>query len=182
MKKALIIIIPIVLVLLIAGSVAVYFIWQSFSKGSNNSGGNTATVTVTANPGVAEDSGEVENEACALLTLSIAKQVLGSDAVLASQNSGNCTYSSESEFGVLVIVVSKSDVLTARTQYEAAKSTVYENNTTAVTGLNVDEAYFANGMAQLSMLKGDSWIIISGTSAKYTNEKDLAVATARLVF
>src|SRR3990172_10462632 len=99
MKKALLIIIPIALILCIIGAVATYFIWQSIQKGNTLTGGSTPSVTIT--PEVTDTSTNTNNPSntsetgvCALLTLDIAKQILGNDAKLASQSSGNCTYSS----------------------------------------------------------------------------------------
>jgi hypothetical protein len=117
--------------------------------------------------------------------LDIAKTILGNDAILASQNTKNCTYSSTNidaaSFGVLTIIVTKSSTTTARTQFEQAKSSAYSNQIETVTGLNADDAYFANTLKQLSILKGDSWIIIFGISDNFASEKELAIATAQLV-
>ena len=200
MKKALIIIIPIILVLCVICAVVVYFVWQSAGnkltdlQGLLNVSPTAGTVNVTAGANtndnlndttVPADGNTVTSDVCNLLTLDMAKQLLGSDTKLASQNTGNCTYTTldldTSAFGMLTMVVSKSNPATARTQFEQAKTLAYGSQTEPVSGLNADAAYFATTMQQLSILKGDSWIIISGVSDKYASEKELALATAALV-
>ena len=181
MKKALAIIIPIVLVLCVAAGVGIYFLWQSANK----------TVTdiqsqLDISPTIENTVDTTNNNVCSILTLDIAKQILGDDAQPASENSGNCTYSSvnvdTSAFGVLTMVVSKTNSITAKSNFEQGKTLAYDNQTEPVTGLNVDDAYYATTLKQLSILKGDSWIIISGTSDNYTDEKELAIATAKLIY
>lgn len=192
MKKALIIIGSVIIVscILITGIVA--WQWQNISNQFNSAFNKAVTQTTAptsavndANNNDYNDSTSSSTDVCGVLTLDIAKQILGKEATLSSQNAGNCTYSamtSDGGFGVLVMVISTNDSASARTSFETAKRTVYENDTVDVSGLNVDGAYYANSIGQLSILKGNSWVIISGTSDKYANGKDLAVATAKLIY
>jgi hypothetical protein len=192
MKKTLLIIVPIVLVILVIVGVVIYFVLQFVNKkGTDNvdllgiSPTVETSVTGTSDSGNTGDSNTVENNACLLLTLDIAKEILGSDAILASQNPGNCTYSATnaetSAFGIITIVVTKTNPITAKEQFDQAKTISYSGDTETITELNADEAYFANTYKQLSILKGDSWIIISGTSDKFADEKEISMATAKLV-
>ena len=188
MKKKLIIILSILLVLCVIGGVVIFFVWQSASKtidNIQNQLGVSPTVEASQSDTSATDGSASSNEACNLLTLDIAKAILGSDAVLASQNTGNCSYTSTSSdfssVGGLTIVVTTTDAVTAKSEFEQAKTLSYSNQTEAVTGLNADEAYFAPTYMQLSILKGNSWIILTGFSDKFTSEKDLAIAAAKLV-
>jgi hypothetical protein len=199
MKKILAIGIPVVLVLCVICGVVVYFVYQSAGKQITDLQNKlTVSPSVVVNSEenfnlpftndsgtvIPEEPSVVASETCNVLTLDMAKQLLGADAKLASSNPGNCTYSSisgdMSSFGVLTIVVTKSNPVSAKAVFEQARTTTYANDTTPVSGLNADDAYYANTMNQLSILKGDSWIIISGTSDKFTSEKDLAVAAAKL--
>jgi autotransporter translocation and assembly factor TamB len=192
MKKFFLIAVPVLLVLCVACVAVVYFAWPTInSKILELQGQLTITPTLGASlPGTTtnpsqDDTTTTTSDVCNMLTLDIAKQILGTDTKLASQNSGNCTYSSISEdmssFGVLTMVVTKMTGGTAKVQFDQARATVYENKTETVSGLKADEAYYATGLMQLSILKGDSWIIISGTSDKFADEKELAIATAKLV-
>ena len=182
MKKKLIIILSILLVLCVIGGVVIFFVWQSASKtidNIQNQLGVSPTVEASQSDTSATDGSASSNEACNLLTLDIA------NAVLASQNTGNCSYTSTSSdfssVGGLTIVVTTTDAVTAKSEFEQAKTLSYSNQTEAVTGLNADEAYFAPTYMQLSILKGNSWIILTGFSDKFTSEKDLAIAAAKLV-
>ena len=191
MKKFFLIAVPVLLVLCVACVAVIYFAWPSInSKILELQGQLTLTPTMDVLDTSNSDQGPsntttTNSEVCSMLTLDMAKQILGEDAILASQNTGNCTYSSISEdmssFGVLTMVVTKMSGGTAKIQFEQARATVYENETENVSGLNADEAYYATNLMQLSILKDDSWIIISGTSDKYDDEKELAIATAKLV-
>ena len=186
MKK---IIVPLVLVLLIVLGIVVYFIWQNSNKNATNNGqelsGITPTNSTSQTGTLVLDSDTSTSDVCNLLTLDIAKEILGSDTKLDSQNKGNCTYTSisvdSSSFGILTMIVTKSGAITARSQFEDAKVLAYSNQIEAVSGLNADDAYYASTLKQLSILKGDSWIIISGLSDKFPDEKELAIATANLV-
>jgi hypothetical protein len=184
MKKKIIIIVSILLVLLLIGAVVIYFVLQSAGKKISDE----IQTQLDKNPEIEAMEGDENtgtSEICNILTLDIAKQMLGEEAKLGSQNYGNCTYSlisaDSSSFGVLTMVVSKLNTLTAKTNFEAAKTSIYEGSTENVTGLNADEAYYASNLKQLSILKGDSWIIISGVSDKFESEKELAIETAKLV-
>ncbi len=200
MKKFLAISIPVILVLCVVCAAVIYFVWQSYGKQITDWQNNLIVtpsldnpIDPTTNDTLTDDSsttspegnGPISNDVCKVLTLDVAKQLLGNDAKIASQNEGNCTYSAIStdfsSFGVLTMVITKSNAVTAKTQFETAKNTTYSGDTEMVTGLNADSAYYAKGLTQLSILKGDSWIIISGTSDKFEDEKDLAVAAAKLV-
>lgn len=184
MKKKIIIIVSILLALFLIGAVVIFFVLQSAgNKLSDEIQNQLEESTTTESLESEEITGT--SEICNILTLDIAKQMLGDDAKLGSQNYGNCTYSSvsadSSSFGVLTMVVSKLNAVTAKTNFESAKASIYENSTEPVTGLNADEAYYATNLKQLSLLKGDSWIIISGVSDKFDSEKELAIETAKLV-
>lgn len=185
MNKKLAIIISIVLVLFVIGAVVIYFIWQSANKTITDKQGQLG-VSPTIETSLGDTSStRSDSNVCSVLTLSIAKEILGADAKLASEDSNNCTYSSTnaetSSFGVLTMIVTKTNAITAKSNFEEAKITAYRNQTEQVTGLNADDAYFATTLKQLNILKGDSWIIISGISDNYTSEKELAIATAKLV-
>jgi hypothetical protein len=192
MKKALIIIGAVLLVACILITGLLVWQWPNITNQVNSALGNKVSSTVTSTIAPTSivyddnDSDEVGTDVCAVLTLDIAKQVLGNDAVKSSQNNGNCTYSSmtaDGGFGVLVMVISSNpNSATARTSFDAARSTVYENKTESVSGLNVDDVYYATNLNQLSILEGSNWVLISGTSDKYTDDKDLAIATAKLIY
>jgi len=187
MKKNLTRIIPIILILCIIFAIVVYFIWQSTNKKVTDIENQVGISTTLENPltETSESGITGDNNACLLLTLDITKKIIGNEAILASQNPGICSYSSTnidtSAVGILMIVVTKTNPVTAKEQFEQAKTTSYSGETEPVTGLNADDAYFANTFKQLSILKGDSWIIISGSSDKFANEKEISVATAKLV-
>ena len=197
MKKALLIIIPIVLVLCVVCAGVLYFVWNKSgtqlsdltSKLQNQPITNTITATtgvvVTSTPDVTSTEPQITSSVCDMLTAEIAKQVLGGEVKSSGSGTTACTYTTSSEdyskFGVITMVVTNTDALSAKAQFDSAKSSVYKGTTEAVTGLNADEAYYATNIKQLSILKGGSWIIISGVSDNYANEKELAVATAKLV-
>jgi len=185
MNKKLAIIVSIVLVLCVIGGVAIYFAWQSASKtitDIQDQIGVSPTIETSL-----DDTGSTASDSsvCSVLSLDVAKEILGADAKLASENPNNCTYSlvnaETSSFGVLTMIVTKTNAITARSNFEEAKIAAYSNQIEQVTGLNADDAYFATTLKQLSILKGDSWIIISGISDNFTSEKELAIETAKLV-
>jgi hypothetical protein len=187
--KKLLIVVPIVLVLLVIVGVIIYFVLQSTNKKVTDNVGVSPTVetsvTETSESGTTGDTITVDNDACLVLTLDIAQEILGSEAILASQNPGNCTYTATnaetSAFGILTMVATKTSPITAKEQFDQAKTVSYSGDIESITGLNADDVYFANTYKQLSILKGDSWIIISGTSDKFADAKELSVATAKLV-
>jgi hypothetical protein len=124
-------------------------------------------------------------KACEILTKEIADQILQTNTKAGDSNSDTtCTYSTDSddlsELGVLTIVVTQSTSVGARESFEAAKSAAYGSNTEAVSGLNVDDAYWAPSLSQLSILDGSRWIIISGMSSKTEDTKTMCIETAKL--
>ena len=185
MNKKLAIIISVVLVLFVIGAVVIYFVWQSANKTiTDNQSQLGVSPTIETSLGDTS-SARSDSNVCSVLTLSVAKEILGADAKLASENPNYCTYSSTnaetSSFGILTMIVTKTNAITAKSSFEEAKTTEYNNQIEQVTGLNADEAYFGTVIKQLSILKGDSYIIISGISDNFTSEKELAIATAKLV-
>ena len=201
-------IIPIILVLLLICCVVAFIIWKSSGPilsaiqtqfnispavttvTTDTTGQNTDSTNLTETP---SDSTSSSYDACILLTPAIAKQVLGEDVTSTGSGTSSCTYmtslssissgsSTATSFGILTIVVAKSDPITAKAQFEQAKSITFGGKTETVTGINVDNAYYATNLLQLSILKGDSWIMISGTSDKNPSEKDLVIQTAKLIF
>jgi hypothetical protein len=185
MKNKLPLIIVIVLVLCVVCGGVIYFVWQSANnKLTEITNELTTTQTVENSANITNSPGN--NTACTLLTADMAKQILGTEVKTESSSDVGCTYSTAnldlSSFGVLTIIVTKSTPITAKDQFNQAKTLSYSGQTESVTGLNVDEAYYATNLMQLSILKGDSWIIISGTADTFSSEKDLAIAAAKLVF
>ncbi len=152
---------------------------QDSSKGDDDSD--------NSNDDSDSESNSNDSNACDHLTKDIAEDILKTEVKASESSSDNtCTYVTSEEsledFGVLTMVVTDtSSDSEARRLFETAKSVTYGNNTDNVSGLDADGAYWAGSISQLSILKDDKWIIISGTSALNEDNKQMAIDTAEEV-
>jgi cytoskeletal protein RodZ len=127
-------------------------------------------------------SSSTKKGACDILTPEIAKKVLKVEVKqTASASTSSCSYSNAvptlKDLGVLTIVVSEGP--TAKTLFDTAKSGVYKSNTEEVTGLNAEGVYWAVNYKQLSILKGDRWILITTIVSSGRDSKTVSIEAAK---
>ncbi len=138
---------------------------------SSNNSNDSANSSPTATPAPS-------TKPCEILTEADAKQVLGVE-VKGESTESTCTYKNAVASGtnISVLIISINEGSDPKKSYESAKSIYGEIE--VVSGLNVDEAVWSKSLMQLSMLKGNKWILIGATSTGL-DSKEVSIAAAKL--
>jgi hypothetical protein len=128
---------------------------------------------------------ELSIKACDLLDEESAREILKSDVErdeIITNNS--CTYTTKSEdfsnFGVLSVAITKdySDS-SARDTFKELIADTYDSKGEDVSIDGVDDAFWAEELSQLALLKGSEIVFISGSSIQYEDTKVLIIDAAK---
>jgi hypothetical protein len=193
-KKVIVIIAVLAAVIVLCGaSVAAFFAFggtKIFSNLTNTSVTPTASAKQdSTTPTESSDSngstGTGSNgAACQILTPAIAEKVLGVTLKQDTDNNQNtCTYSylneTTGDMKIMTMVISNLGKAQAKNSFDMARTSVYQSQTEDISGIDADGAYYAPNLMQLSLLKGNNWIIISVVTDTKDEGKALSIETAK---
>jgi len=187
MRKNLLIGISILLIVCIGLVVGGYFLYKQFSSQVDIAKDIINNQTNT-NDNNLSDAATFSSKPCELLTMDIAKQILGVSELTLGPNSGSmsCTYTflnTETQgFSMISLLQNTTDPGLAKSYFDTAKTTTYLDKIEPVTGLKVDDAYYATEFKQLSILNGADWIILSVYSNNADSDKQLTIDAAKLIW
>jgi hypothetical protein len=128
---------------------------------------------------------ELSIKACDLLDAESAREILKSDVERDEAITDNsCTYTTKSEdfsnFGVLSVAITKdySDS-NAEDTFKELITDSYDSKGEDVSLDGVDDAFWAEELSQLALLKGSEIVFVSGSSIQYEDTKLLITETAK---